>query len=161
MSHIATEEEIHTEEKHRFSFEVFNISEEIHKLETQDPKEQPIIIGKSDNINDRVATLCSKLDSGKGVLLAGKSNSINKLISIIEITKTSSTCKVLYQYNKTIQQTSVKNPNYSYSRMSKSQKENLSNELKPKTYVLPILLVYMSPQSLDLSDWTEQCSTKE
>lgn len=154
--------DLYLEEKHRFIFEVEKINEQLAQdLKASNhefPVASPEIIEKSNDINRDVEKLLSNISAGKGQLLAAKSNAINKMISLVEITK--SIAKKdhisIHQYNKLLQQSSLNNPNYSYSRMTQRQKENLTNELKPKVFILPLLFVYIAPEPVEMVDWTFQ-----
>lgn len=155
---LVLSKEINSEEKHRFVLEVNKINDQVFEYDETNSKTTPIIVEKSDVINKRVDEVLEVLGAGQGLLLAGKSNAINKLITIVEIVKSirNNDENGIHQYNKLLQQSSVSNPNYNNSKMTSKQRKNLVNDLNPKTYLLPILLIYVSSTPLPLEDWTSQ-----
>lgn len=149
--------EIHKEEVGRFQFEVEVTNKELYKgislLNSGVELHPPIIIDKHDSMTKQIDDIIALLNTNTPILLVGKSKTLNRLISVVELVKT----KVqVQQYNKLIQQSSVKNPNHKPSNMTNPQKQNLQEDIDPKIYLLPILFVYLVPKKIKCEiDWTE------
>lgn len=149
--------EIHKEEVGRFRFETDSTNKELHKgiseLNSGVKMHQPIIMDKHDSMTKQIDEIVSILQDNTPVLLVGKSKTLNRLISVVELVKT----KVqVQQYNKLIQQSSVKNPNHKPSNMTIKQKQNLQEDIDAKIYYLPILFVYLVPKELKCDlEWTK------
>lgn len=130
------------------------------------------IINKNDTIKTRVTHIINLLQSqDKPVLIAGKSNSISKVLTVSELLK----CKIreqlptipLKQYNKLTKQSSLNNPNYKQTNKTVKQKNNVNAFMNHagihghKIYQLPILYILFVPKednNLELGDWTCQVS---
>lgn len=130
------------------------------------------IINKNDSIKTKVTQITNLLQSQTSpLLIAGKSNSISKMLTISELLK--STMRndhptiQLKQYNKITKQSSLNNPNYKQKKKTVKQRNNVDNFMKDaaihghKIYQLPILYILFvtrDDSSLELSGWTYQDS---
>lgn len=130
------------------------------------------IINKNDSIKTKVTQITNLLQSqGEPILIAGKSNSISKMLTIIEILKSTirsdRSTPQLKQYNKLTKQSSLHNPHYKLTSKTVKQRNNVDNFMNNadihghKIYQLPILYILFVPKDdsiLELSGWTYQDS---
>lgn len=147
--------EIHEDEESRFQMQIDRISENLNNLAKQQGVENsnPIIVQTHDSIEKSIDTIIQLIQKNQPILLVGKSKTINKLISMVEISKTKI---AMNQFNKLMQQSSVANGNYS-KKLTSEQKQNLSLESPLKVFLLPILFIYLVPKNVDIElDWTSQ-----
>lgn len=160
------------EEKEWLEQNTYALYEEIHSGSDANPrKENVFIIGKNDSIHSKVARIILILEERKEtVLLAGKSNSIGKMLSVSEIAKEKvnpNIKTILKQYNKLTKQLSLTNPNYKVKKnleqsnkdSTNSTAENFKLIYEPKIYLLPVLYLLLVPTQqglLHVDDWTYQ-----
>lgn len=123
-----------------------------------------IVVGPNDSMKSKVQNILDTYQRG-GVLLAGRADGIPKLIAVAEVAKQKlqESGSQFHQLNKSDKQISYINPKRqaaSTDDQTAALKAAIAEVRGHKTYTLPILYIWLSPNSEPVngstSGWTEQ-----